>query len=84
MHSSARQETPLIATVYTSNWTSANDESDVGWYKPRKRRKLLNHISEDKYTPGYYDADIIHLKDMQFKYALLFAQIDIVRRGPSL
>ena len=53
-------------------------------YKPRKRRKLLNHIPEDKYMPGLYDADIVHLKDMQFEYALLSAQIDMVRRDPAL
>ena len=57
---------------------------NCSWHKPRKRRRLLNHIPEDKYTPGRYDADIVHLKDMQFEYALLSAQIDMVRRDPTL
>ncbi|RDB20540.1 hypothetical protein Hypma_012453 [Hypsizygus marmoreus] len=53
-------------------------------HEPRKRRKLSRHIPENKFTPGKFDADIIRLSDMQYDYALLSAQVDMVRREPTL
>ncbi|TFK43307.1 nucleoporin Nup120/160-domain-containing protein [Crucibulum laeve] len=50
----------------------------------RKRQKLSRHIPEAKYTVGRYDAEIVHLADMQYDYALLCAQIDIIKRDPTL
>lgn len=51
-------------------------------HEPRKRRKV-KRIPESKYTPGKYENVIIHLEDVQYEYALLSAQVDIVQRQPS-
>ncbi|KAF8076014.1 nucleoporin Nup120/160-domain-containing protein [Lyophyllum atratum] len=53
-------------------------------HEPRKRRKLSRLIPEHRFTPGKFDSDIIHLPDMEYDYALLAAQIDILRRDPAL
>ncbi|KAG5654657.1 hypothetical protein H0H81_009905 [Sphagnurus paluster] len=53
-------------------------------YEPRKRRKLSRHIPESKFTSAKLDADIVRLADMQYEYALLEAQIDMIRREPTL
>ncbi|PFH52564.1 hypothetical protein AMATHDRAFT_74048 [Amanita thiersii Skay4041] len=48
----------------------------------RKRRRLTKHIPETKYGSGRYDAEIVQLADIQYDYALLSAQIDLVRSDP--
>ncbi|KAG6813445.1 hypothetical protein H0H92_010779 [Tricholoma furcatifolium] len=52
--------------------------------EPRKRRKLIRHVPEHKFTPGRFDTDLIRLTDIQYDYALLAAQIDVIRRDPSI
>ncbi|GLB33440.1 putative nucleoporin Nup120/160 [Lyophyllum shimeji] len=54
------------------------------FYEPHKRRKLPRYIPERRFTPGKFDSDIIRLADMEYDYALLAAQIDMVRRDPAL
>ncbi|KAF7433113.1 hypothetical protein PC9H_005061 [Pleurotus ostreatus] len=51
---------------------------------PTERRKLTKHIPNDKFTTGTYDVEIIDIKDMQYDYALLSAQLDAVQKDPSL
>ncbi|KAG6866010.1 hypothetical protein C0991_009682 [Blastosporella zonata] len=53
-------------------------------HEPRKRRKLARHVPENKFTPGRFDTDIISLPDIQYEYALLAAQIDIIRCDPTI
>ncbi|KNZ75687.1 Nuclear pore complex protein [Termitomyces sp. J132] len=53
-------------------------------HEPRKRRRLTRHVPEDKFTPGRFDTDVIRLKDIQYDFALLSAQIDIIRRDPTI
>ncbi|KAI0092550.1 nucleoporin Nup120/160-domain-containing protein [Irpex rosettiformis] len=53
-------------------------------YEPRKRRKLSKHIPESSYTGGTRDAEVIELNDIQYEYALLVAQIELVQNDPRL
>ncbi|KAF9535022.1 nucleoporin Nup120/160-domain-containing protein [Crepidotus variabilis] len=50
----------------------------------RKRQKLSRHIPDSKYISSKYDAEIIHLSDMEYDCTLLRAQIDSIKREPSL
>ncbi|KAF8974708.1 nucleoporin Nup120/160-domain-containing protein [Flammula alnicola] len=50
----------------------------------RKRQKLSKHIPESKYISSKYDAEIIHLADMEYDCMLLRAQIDSIKREPSI
>lgn len=50
----------------------------------RKRRKLTRHIPEDKFASGKRDSEIVKLSDVVAEYALLNAQLDLVRRDPEL
>lgn len=52
--------------------------------QPRKRRKLSEHIPENKYTQGMDDAEVIDLADMQYDYALLSARIQLADLDKSL
>ncbi|KAF8897169.1 nucleoporin Nup120/160-domain-containing protein [Infundibulicybe gibba] len=58
----------------------SNDMSEA----PRKRRKLSKHIPETMFSSGCFDTEIVQLSDIQYEYALLSAQIDIVRRDPTI
>ncbi|KAF8227965.1 hypothetical protein L208DRAFT_1490549 [Tricholoma matsutake] len=51
---------------------------------PRKRRKLSRHIPESRYAPGKFDTEIVYLADIRYDYALLCAQIEIIRTDPKL
>ncbi|KAG6919322.1 hypothetical protein DXG01_007455 [Tephrocybe rancida] len=53
-------------------------------HEPHKRRKLTRQVPENKFTPGRFDTDLIHLADIQNDYALLAAQIDIIQRDPTI
>ncbi len=50
----------------------------------RKRRKLSKHIPESKYAIGKRDAEVVELPDIQYEYALLSAQVELVKRSPAL
>jgi nuclear pore complex protein Nup160 len=50
----------------------------------RKRRKLTRHIPEDKFASGKRDSEIVKLSEVVAEYALLSAQLDLVRRDPEL
>ncbi|KAJ3536697.1 hypothetical protein NM688_g6802 [Phlebia brevispora] len=50
----------------------------------RKRRKLSKHIPESKYAIGKRDAEVVELVDIQYEHALLSAQLELVRRSPTL
>ncbi|KAF8665766.1 hypothetical protein AX16_000214 [Volvariella volvacea WC 439] len=52
--------------------------------EPQKRRKLSHHIPEDKYSLGIHGVEVVQLSDIQQEYALLSAQIDLIRRDPSV
>ena len=52
--------------------------------KLRKRRKLTKHIPDIKYTEGTHDAEIVDLSDIQYDYALLSAQLELLRKDPSI
>ncbi|KAG6820164.1 hypothetical protein H0H93_004427 [Arthromyces matolae] len=53
-------------------------------YEPRKRRRLARQIPENKFTPGRFETDVIYIADMEYDYALLSAQIDIIKRDNSI
>ena len=53
-------------------------------YKPRKRRKLSKHIPESRYTGGTRDVEVVELRDIQYEYALLVAQLELVQNDPRL
>ena len=55
-----------------------------GPLQSRKRQKLSKHIPESKYVSSKYDAEIVHLADMQHESILLRAQIDSIKREPTL
>jgi nuclear pore complex protein Nup160 len=48
------------------------------------RRPALNHVPEGKYSSRKHDGEIVHLSDMQYDCALLRAQIDLIRKDPSI
>ncbi|KAF8914143.1 nucleoporin Nup120/160-domain-containing protein [Gymnopilus junonius] len=50
----------------------------------RQRQKLSKHVPESKYISSKYDAEIIHLADMEYECTILQAQIDIIKRDPSI
>lgn len=50
----------------------------------RKRRKLTRHIPEEKFASGKRDSEIVKLSEVVAEYALLSAQLDLVRRDPEL
>jgi hypothetical protein len=52
--------------------------------QPRKRRKLAKHIPQDKYSVGKRDAEVVELADIQYDFALLDAQLELVKRDPTL
>ena len=52
--------------------------------QPRKRRKLARHIPQDKYSVGKRDAEVVELADIQYEFALLDAQLELIKRWPSL
>ncbi|KAF8900015.1 nucleoporin Nup120/160-domain-containing protein [Mucidula mucida] len=51
-------------------------------HEPRKRQKLRK-IPEDRYTPGRFENEVVHIEDIQYEYALLTAQVDIHIRHQS-
>ncbi|KAF9452001.1 hypothetical protein P691DRAFT_795643 [Macrolepiota fuliginosa MF-IS2] len=50
----------------------------------RNRRVTLNHVPDNKFSSRRYDAEIVHLSDMQYDCVLLRAQIDLIHKDPSL
>lgn len=50
----------------------------------RNKRIILNHVPENRFSSRKYDAEIVHLSDMQYDCTLLRAQIDLIRKDPSL
>ncbi|KAF9569446.1 hypothetical protein CPC08DRAFT_678255 [Agrocybe pediades] len=48
------------------------------------RQKLSKHIPESQYISSKYDAELIQLSDMECECSLLRAQIDIIKRDPSI
>jgi len=90
----ARQQ--LEALTVSSNALSLLDQKDA-WIilsitpeglgarqLERKRRKLTRHIPEDRFASGKRDSEIVKLSDIIAEYALLGAQLDLVRRNPEL
>jgi nuclear pore complex protein Nup160 len=56
----------------------------LSWIKVRKRRKLTRNIPDDKYAEGRHDVEIVDLADIQHDYALLSAQLELLRRDPAM
>lgn len=52
--------------------------------QPRKRRKLARHIPQEKYSIGKRDTEVVELADIQYEFALLDAQLQLIRRAPTL
>jgi nuclear pore complex protein Nup160 len=89
-------EQQLEALAVSSNALSLLDQKDawiilsiapegLGARQPeRKRRKLTRHIPEDRFASGKRDSEIVKLSDIIAEYALLNAQVDLVRRDPGL
>jgi nuclear pore complex protein Nup160 len=93
---SSLAEQQLEALAVSSNALSLLDQKDawillsiapegLGARQPeRKRRKLTRHIPEDRFASGKRDSEIVKLSDIIAEYALLSAQVDLVRRDPEL
>jgi len=89
-------EQQLEALAVSSNALSLLDQKDawiiltiapegLGARQPeRKRRKLTRHIPEDRFASGKRDSEIVKLSDVIAEYALLSAQVDLVRRDPRV
>jgi nuclear pore complex protein Nup160 len=89
-------EQQLEALAVSSNALALLDQKDawiilsiapegLGARQPeRKRRKLTRHIPEDKFASGKRDSEIVKLSEVVAEYALLNAQLDLVRRDPEL
>ena len=45
---------------------------------------MSRHIPENKYAIGKRDAEVVELSDIQYEYALLSAQVELVKRSPTL
>ncbi|KAI0038000.1 hypothetical protein FA95DRAFT_1684755 [Auriscalpium vulgare] len=82
----------LEAYLVASNALSLLDEKNA-WIvlplssdaeHPRKRRKLTKHVPEDKLGGGKRDTEIVYLADVGAEFALLSAQIELVRKDPAL
>ncbi|KAK1217352.1 hypothetical protein PQX77_019987 [Marasmius sp. AFHP31] len=58
---------------------SADSENE-----PRKRRKLSLHTPPDRFLTGKYENEVIQLGDIQYDYALLAAQLDLIHKDPTL
>ncbi|KAJ7162628.1 nucleoporin Nup120/160-domain-containing protein [Mycena crocata] len=52
--------------------------------EPHKKRKLSQYIPEGRFTPGTHDSEVVTLSEIQYEYALLFAQTNIIQREPAL
>ncbi|PPR02464.1 hypothetical protein CVT24_002013 [Panaeolus cyanescens] len=50
----------------------------------QKRQKLSRHIPESKYLSSKHDAEIVNLSAIEYESTLLRAQIDSIKRDPSL
>lgn len=48
------------------------------------RRVAFNHVPEDKFSSRKRDVEVVHISDMQYDCALLRAQIDLIRKDPSV
>ncbi|KAJ8523440.1 hypothetical protein ONZ45_g87 [Pleurotus djamor] len=68
-----------------STWISLPVQADSPTDgQSRKRRRIIKHIPDDKFTIGTYDVEIVDIKDIQHDHALLSAQLDVIRQDPSL
>lgn len=45
---------------------------------------MSKHIPEDKYSQGTRDVEVVELRDIQYEYALLAAQLELVQKDPQL
>jgi nuclear pore complex protein Nup160 len=50
----------------------------------RERTKISKYVPESKYVSSKHETEIIQLTDMEYECTLLQAQIDSIRRDPSL
>lgn len=50
----------------------------------QKRQRLSRHIPESRYLSSKHDAEIVHLSAIEYESTLLRAQIDSIKRDPSL
>ncbi|EKM59586.1 uncharacterized protein PHACADRAFT_87488 [Phanerochaete carnosa HHB-10118-sp] len=49
-----------------------------------ERRKLAKHIPQDKYSIARRDVEVVELADVQYEFALLDAQAQLLRKNPAL
>lgn len=45
---------------------------------------MTRHIPESRYSVGKRDAEVVELTDIRYEYALLSAQLELVRNDPGL
>ena len=67
-----------------SDYIEKSSHGLIYFQQTRKRQKLSKHIPESKYITSKHDAEIIHLTDMQYDCVLLRAQIDSIKRDPTI
>ena len=48
-----------------------------------KRRKLSQYIPENRFTTDARASEVVPLSDIQYEYALLLAQLELVKRDPK-
>ena len=84
-----RKSAWIILPIFSDNGheVSVNVNSVIfvlSWIKVRKRRRLTRNIPDDKYAEGRHDVEIVDLADIQHDYALLSAQLELLRRDPAM
>ncbi|THG99568.1 hypothetical protein EW026_g2819 [Hermanssonia centrifuga] len=73
----------LSLVDHKSAWIVLPIGSESG-NEPRKRRKLSRHIPEGKFALGKRDTEVVELPDIRYEYALLSAQVELIRKTPML
>ena len=52
--------------------------------QPRKRRKVGGYIPRERFTSSQRNIEIVKLPDVEQEYALLTANMELLRRDPTL
>jgi len=50
----------------------------------RKRRKLSQHIPNNKYHESCADAEVVDLADLRYEYTLVHSRLELIKRYPDL
>ncbi|KAJ3777455.1 nucleoporin Nup120/160-domain-containing protein [Lentinula raphanica] len=81
----------LEAYLISANALSLADAKNLWFLLPGSldasteyNQQIHSNIPESKYSPGKFENQIVQLKDIQYEYALLSAQLDIISRESIL